>query len=78
MILNTSIKYWPAEYHSQSAIEAAMFLRKEIGDPAQDQIGADREPRRFGRYHRERAGEMETGDARDGRSQSALHHARSR
>ena len=35
MILNTSIKYWPAEYHSQSAIEAALFLRKEIGDPAQ-------------------------------------------
>ena len=34
-ILNTSIKYWPAEYHSQSAIEAALFLRKEIGDPAQ-------------------------------------------
>src|SRR5882672_10038420 len=33
MILNTSIKYWPAEYHSQSAIEAALFLRKEIGDP---------------------------------------------
>jgi 2-methylcitrate dehydratase len=30
MILNTSIKYWPAEYHSQSAIEAALFLRKEI------------------------------------------------
>src|SRR3954471_25038601 len=23
MILNTSIKYWPAEYHSQSAVEAA-------------------------------------------------------
>src|SRR6266850_8389935 len=34
MILNTSIKFWPAEYHSQSAIEAALFLRKEIGDPA--------------------------------------------
>jgi len=34
MILKTSIKYWPAEYHSQSAIEAAMFLRKEIGDPS--------------------------------------------
>src|SRR5216684_1331616 len=33
MILNTSIKYWPAEYHSQSAIEAALFLREEIGDP---------------------------------------------
>src|SRR6266536_5602761 len=34
MILKTSIKYWPAEYHSQSAIEAALFLRKEILDPA--------------------------------------------
>ncbi len=34
MIMKTSIKYWPAEYHSQSAIEAAMSLRKEIGDPA--------------------------------------------
>src|SRR6266508_1158620 len=34
MILHTSIKYWPAEYHSQSAIEAALSLRKEIGDPA--------------------------------------------
>ncbi|MDQ6940431.1 MAG: MmgE/PrpD family protein, partial [Verrucomicrobiota bacterium] len=32
MILKTSIKFWPAEYHSQSAIEAALFLRKEIGD----------------------------------------------
>jgi 2-methylcitrate dehydratase len=35
MILNTSIKYWPAEYHSQSAIEAALFLRPEIGDLSQ-------------------------------------------
>src|SRR5213595_255353 len=34
MILNTSIKFWPAEYHSQSAIEAALSLRKEMGDPA--------------------------------------------
>lgn len=30
MILSTSIKYWPAEYHSQSAIEAALFLRNQI------------------------------------------------
>jgi 2-methylcitrate dehydratase len=37
MILKTSIKYWPAEYHSQSAIEAALFLRAQIGDPAQIQ-----------------------------------------
>jgi 2-methylcitrate dehydratase len=35
MILRTSIKFWPAEYHSQSAIEAALLLRKEILDPAQ-------------------------------------------
>src|SRR5205814_5482253 len=35
MILKTSIKYWPAEYHSQSAIEAALFLRKEIPDRTQ-------------------------------------------
>src|SRR6266542_3126696 len=34
MILRTSIKFWPAEYHSQSAIEAALLLRKEIGDPS--------------------------------------------
>jgi 2-methylcitrate dehydratase len=32
MILKTSIKYWPAEYHSQSAIEAALFLRKSISN----------------------------------------------
>ena len=31
MILRTSIKFWPAEYHSQSAIEAALFLREQIG-----------------------------------------------
>src|SRR5438552_2937539 len=37
MILNTSIKYWPAEYHSQSAIEAALFLREEMGDPSKIQ-----------------------------------------
>jgi 2-methylcitrate dehydratase len=34
MILRTSIKFWPAEYHSQSAVEAALLLRKEIDDPA--------------------------------------------
>src|SRR5205085_748414 len=29
------VNCWPAEYHSQSAIEAALFLRKEIGDVSQ-------------------------------------------
>src|SRR5207247_5448014 len=37
MILQTSIKFWPAEYHSQSAIEAALKLRAHAGDPAQIQ-----------------------------------------
>jgi 2-methylcitrate dehydratase len=32
MINKTYIKYWPAEYHSQSAIEAILALRPEIGD----------------------------------------------
>jgi 2-methylcitrate dehydratase len=35
MILKTSIKYWPAEYHSQSAIEAALSLRAQIEDLSQ-------------------------------------------
>lgn len=32
MIRRTYIKYWPAEYHSQSAIDAALRLRPQIGD----------------------------------------------
>ena len=32
MIKKTSIKFWPAEYHSQSAIHAALELRQHIGD----------------------------------------------
>src|SRR5262245_43395055 len=32
MINQTYIKYWPAEYHSQSAIDAALQLRPEVGD----------------------------------------------
>jgi 2-methylcitrate dehydratase len=31
MITETSIKFWPAEYHSQSAIDAALSLRDEVG-----------------------------------------------
>ena len=34
MITDTYIKFWPAEYHSQSAIDAALQLRQRIGDPA--------------------------------------------
>jgi 2-methylcitrate dehydratase len=31
-ISGTYIKFWPAEYHSQSAIDAALQLRAEVGD----------------------------------------------
>jgi 2-methylcitrate dehydratase len=34
MIQRTCIKFWPAEYHSQSAIDAALRLRAQIADPA--------------------------------------------
>jgi len=32
MIRRTYIKFWPAEYHSQSAIDAALQLRPQVGD----------------------------------------------
>jgi 2-methylcitrate dehydratase len=32
MLPQTYIKFWPAEYHSQSAIDAALQLRPEVGD----------------------------------------------
>lgn len=32
MIRKTYIKFWPAEYHSQSAIDACLQLRREVGD----------------------------------------------
>ncbi len=35
MIDRTYIKFWPAEYHSQSAIDAALQLRREIDDLSQ-------------------------------------------
>ena len=42
MISKTYIKYWPAEYHSQSAIDAALQLRPELGSVEQiEQIDID-------------------------------------
>jgi 2-methylcitrate dehydratase len=32
MINNTSIKCWPVEYHAQSAVDAALTLRKQVAD----------------------------------------------
>lgn len=34
MIAKTSIKYWPVEYHAQSAVEAALAVRQKIRDIA--------------------------------------------
>jgi 2-methylcitrate dehydratase len=66
MILRSSIKLWPAEYHSQSAIEAALKLRAWVAEPAQialvlveshdaavDIIGS--EPEKWRPAHRETA-----------------------
>ena len=38
MMDKTYIKYWPAEYHSQSAIEACLALRPKIKDKTIDRI----------------------------------------
>src|SRR5438270_13351389 len=35
MMTRTYIKFWPAEYHSQSAIDAALQLRPDVGDVRQ-------------------------------------------
>ncbi|WP_324715808.1 MmgE/PrpD family protein [Carboxydochorda subterranea] len=33
-ICDTYVKFWPVEYHAQSAVDAALQLRTEIGDPS--------------------------------------------
>ena len=35
MICETSIKCWPVEYHAQSAVDAALQIRREISDASQ-------------------------------------------
>ncbi|MBI1913258.1 MAG: MmgE/PrpD family protein [Planctomycetes bacterium] len=37
MLSKTYVKFWPAEYHSQSAIDAALQLRPEVGEVRQVQ-----------------------------------------
>ena len=32
MLPKTYIKFWPVEYHAQSAVEAIMNLRPQVGD----------------------------------------------
>ena len=38
MINKTYIKFWPAEYHSQSAIDAALQLREKLGKPVLESV----------------------------------------
>ena len=76
MLPKTSIKFVPAEYHSQSAIAAAFELRPQIGDPARIrsiEIATFRMAVEIiGQGPREVAAE----DPRDGRPQPALLHGR--
>ncbi len=37
-VLETSIKYWPVEYHAMSAVEAALRIREKAGDIKPDDI----------------------------------------
>jgi 2-methylcitrate dehydratase len=37
-LLQTSIKYWPVEYHAMSAVEAALKIRQEAGALRPDDI----------------------------------------
>ncbi len=41
-IQDTYIKFWPVEYHAQSAVDAALQIFKEIGDPSRvDRVSID-------------------------------------
>ena len=39
-ILDTYVKRWPVEYHAQSAVDAALQLRAELGDGAAERIAS--------------------------------------
>lgn len=41
-ILETYVKRWPVEYHAQSAVEAALQLRGELGERAPERIASVR------------------------------------
>ena len=68
MLPKTSIKFVPAEYHSQSAIAAAFELRPQIGDPARIRVDRDRHLPHGRRDHRQGPREVAAADPRDGRS----------
>jgi 2-methylcitrate dehydratase len=41
-ILDTYVKRWPVEYHAQSAVDAALQVRKELGEGAAERIASIR------------------------------------
>jgi 2-methylcitrate dehydratase len=41
-ILETYVKRWPVEYHAQSAVDAALQLRADLGDRASERIASVR------------------------------------
>ncbi len=63
MLPKTSIKFVPAEYHSQSAIDAAFKLRAENQRAVSDQIDRNRHVSHGGRDHRQGPREMAAQDA---------------
>ena len=65
MLPKTSIKFVPAEYHSQSAIAAAFDLPDEDRRPVSDPIDRDRHVPRRGRDHRSGPREVAAQDPRE-------------
>ena len=77
MINKTYIKFWPAEYHSQSAIDAALQLRSELnGDVSKVDGDRHRHVRGELQHHRQVPGGVGAEDPRDGRPQPAVLHRR--
>ena len=76
MLPKTSIKFVPAEYHSQSAIAAAFELRAPDRRPVADPLDRDRHLPDGRRDHRPGPREVAAQDPRDGRPQPPLLHGR--
>ena len=76
MITDTYIKFWPAEYHSQSAIDAALQLRQQIGDVSKVAAVDIYTFEAVVQHHRQVRRGVGPEDPRDGRPQPAVLHGR--
>ncbi len=74
MLPKTSIKFVPAEYHSQSAIAAAFELRPRDRRPPADPVDRDRHFPHGRRDHRQGPREVASRNPRDRRPQPSLLH----